>query len=561
MLDNYENSTNTNESAPEEPQSHINEVIIKHEKQLGSSPQPQYTITNVYNQFLINDFFSSSAYNTFDIVDDGTCSVCVFNLYFESKGLNGRTQEVDRIPDSIYNLQMVKLSSWPQFFIKGYDSIHPIYPIKSISKTINMNRFLMKAIHLQQARTIEETLLDNALVPFTNDGEHHQAIKEIKPESQMPAIFEKEIIIMLTASIQFDDKFDKIDESYKEGLVLFVGLQSACGTYINMREIEELIGNQTSVPYTIPIRFRINIPFDDLLIFSAFTDYPNGLFGCTADLITGLHAEPLTVSGLKKLVCDVKPITINIKNYVIIEVTANMAGYKATDAFLNRVRQFYSQRPFVVPAQRVEVWLFPTSATLTGIRTFQNISLPHVNDLCLLFPEDARATTCFENPCYQNMQITNCGRNFPDMPMNTFDQQFFQLQLNASNLDLLFEATDEFEDALATSRNTATRRLNPHTDLTSFLITIQCERISNGALTFDGEDTKNQNTSVELRGAPVYQGATDSYYNVDTSGKRPPPPILCTVHDTFWLFSPAAGRSCIYDTNRSFDEVIGPLRV
>ncbi|KAA6390861.1 MAG: hypothetical protein EZS28_013613 [Streblomastix strix] len=179
------------------------------------------------------------------------------------------------------------------------------------------------------------------------------------------------------------------------------------------------------------------------------------------------------------------------------------------------------------------------------IRTSQNIPLSHVTDFCLLFPKDARATTYFENPCNQNMQITTCGRNFPDMPMNTLDQQFFQLQLNVLNLDLLFEATDEFEDALTTPRNTATRRLNPHTDLTSFLITLQY--------------TQNKNTSVELRGAPIYQGATDSYYNVNTCGKRPPPPILCTVHDTFWLFSPAAGGSCIYDANHSFDEVIGPL--
>ncbi|KAA6371301.1 MAG: hypothetical protein EZS28_033172 [Streblomastix strix] len=241
--------------------------------------------------------------------------------------------------------------------------------------------------------------------------------------------------------------------------------------------------------------------------------------GCTADFITGLHAENLTESELKNLVCDIKPVTISIKNYVITEVTANMAGYQATDACLNRVHQLYSQRPFVVPVQRVEVWPFPTSATLTGIRTTQNNPLSHVTDFCLLFPKDARATTCFENPCYQNMQITTCGRNFPDMPMNTLDQQFFSLQLNASNLDLLFDAADEYEDALSTLRNTATRRLNPYTDLTSFQITFQCESNSNGALTFDGLDTQNQNTSVELRGAPIYQGATDSYYNVDTSGK------------------------------------------
>ncbi|KAA6393066.1 MAG: hypothetical protein EZS28_011406 [Streblomastix strix] len=39
-------------------------------------------------------------YNTFYIVDNGICKICVLNLYFESKGLNGRSQEVGRIPDS-----------------------------------------------------------------------------------------------------------------------------------------------------------------------------------------------------------------------------------------------------------------------------------------------------------------------------------------------------------------------------------------------------------------------------------------------------------------------------
>ncbi|KAA6404458.1 MAG: hypothetical protein EZS28_000009 [Streblomastix strix] len=213
--------------------------------------------------------------------------------------------------------------------------------------------------------------------------------------------------------------------------------------------------------------------------------------GSTADLIAGLHTEPLTESGLKNLVRDVRPVTTHIKNCVIIKVTANMASYKATDACLNRVRQFYSQRPFVVPAEK-----------------------------------DVRATTCFENPCYQNMQVTTCSNNFPDMPMNTLDQQFFQLQIKASNLDLSIEATEEFEDALTTPRNTATRRLNPHTELINFLITLQYERNSNGALTFDGLDTQNQNTSIDLRGVPIYQGATNSYYNVDTRGKRPSSPIL-----------------------------------
>ncbi|KAA6392981.1 MAG: hypothetical protein EZS28_011492 [Streblomastix strix] len=92
ILDNYKNPTSNEEpnaspSDPKEPDSHIDEVIIKHDKQLASSYQPLYTITNVFNQIqLIASFnLNSHAYNSFYIVDDGTCRVCIFNLYFESK--------------------------------------------------------------------------------------------------------------------------------------------------------------------------------------------------------------------------------------------------------------------------------------------------------------------------------------------------------------------------------------------------------------------------------------------------------------------------------------------
>ncbi|KAA6396123.1 MAG: hypothetical protein EZS28_008354 [Streblomastix strix] len=560
-------------------------------------------------------------------------------------------------------------------------------------------------MHLQQLGTIEATLKSNSVDTFRNDGENHYSIKEIKPESQMPAQFDREILIslsetdhdvtqiqnsflsiVLTANVQFDNKFDGFEESYKDGTVLFIGLKSAsqvireytiyhrgrtidgtlqndstteqfiyntvkprseknnrkhihslyenihkydisaCGTYVTIREIEEAIKDQVSFPYTMPIRFRLSIPLDDILIFSGFTDYPNSLFGdlkikfkinpnafvfaqvnpiismaiyytmnktdlmasgpdklknidllfrnwslgyqytkqftqmgCTADLITKISIEQITDSELKNLMCSINPVTLSIKNYIVTEITANMSEYKATVDCLQRVRDFYANRPFVVPSQRVEAWSFPTSATTTGIRTSQNIPLSHVTDLCLQFPKDARATTCYENPCYHNMQVTTCGRNFPDMPMNTLDQQFFQMQLNVSNLDLLFEATDEFEDSLTTPRNTASWRLNPHTDLTSFMITLQCERNSNGALTFDGLDTNNQNVSLELRGGLIYQGDTDCYHNVDLMGKRHPPPILCTIHDTFWLFGPANGGSCVYDVNNTFDEVISQI--
>ncbi|KAA6392436.1 MAG: hypothetical protein EZS28_012038 [Streblomastix strix] len=117
------------------------------------------------------------------------------------------------------------------------------------------------------------------------------------------------------------------------------------------------------------------------------------------------------------------------------------------------------------------------------------------------------------------------------------------MQLNSRNLDLLFEAIDELKVALTTPRSTASRRLNHHTDLISFMIALQCERNNNDALIFDGFDTQNQNVTIELSGTPIYQSETDCYYNVELMGKKPLPPILSTIHDKFWLFGHANGGS------------------
>ncbi|KAA6364557.1 MAG: hypothetical protein EZS28_039916, partial [Streblomastix strix] len=78
ILDNYKNPTSNEESNegpnaspsdPKEPDSHIDE--------------------------------GGHAYNTYYIVDDGTCKVCVFNIYFETKGLASSTQEIGLLPDSV----------------------------------------------------------------------------------------------------------------------------------------------------------------------------------------------------------------------------------------------------------------------------------------------------------------------------------------------------------------------------------------------------------------------------------------------------------------------------
>ncbi|KAA6402673.1 MAG: hypothetical protein EZS28_001803 [Streblomastix strix] len=341
-------------------------------------------------------------------------------------------------------------------------------------------------------------------------------------------------------------------------------------------DISDALASQTAAPYVMPINFSVSIPLDDLLIFSVFSEFLNALIvdlkikfkinpqtfvfcqidliismvkyytinkdellssskdklkdigllfrnwfltfqyanmftqiGYTVDLITEVRAEELTASRLKNLVCDIKRVTISVRNYIIIAAVANMCGYKASEICLNRVQQSNQSRTFVVPAQHIETWAFPSAASSAGIKA---------------------------------------------------TQIYLYLMLLISNiLDNIFEACDEYEDSFATPSASKTRRYNPVSDYTSFFITIQCEHNSNRALTFDGQDTQNQNISIELKGHPIFAGDVDTYYNVDTNGKHPLPPILSTVHDTFWLFSPRDGGFCLYDTIHSFDQVIDQI--
>ncbi|KAA6403083.1 MAG: hypothetical protein EZS28_001394 [Streblomastix strix] len=114
ILDNYKNPTSKEELnaiptyplVPKEHDYHIDEVIIKYNTQFASSFEPTYTITNVFNYIqLFAPFYQGDhAYNTFYIVDDTTCRVYVFNLYFETKGQATIMQEIGRILDVILRL-------------------------------------------------------------------------------------------------------------------------------------------------------------------------------------------------------------------------------------------------------------------------------------------------------------------------------------------------------------------------------------------------------------------------------------------------------------------------
>ncbi|KAA6391058.1 MAG: hypothetical protein EZS28_013415 [Streblomastix strix] len=487
------------------PISHIDSVIMQHDTlpsvPIPPSVFPYYIVTEVSRDQLLALTYSSydlDAYKIY-IIDDTVQKLVMFNMHLRQKWFIETKQLVLSINESI---DPKKTLQFPVMILQDFKT-EPLQDIPSA--------YLIVADTDNAARSLSDTDHD---------------------VTQIQISF---LSIILTANVQFDNKFEGFEEFYKDGTVLFIGLKSASqvireytiyhrgrtidGTWQNDSTTEQFIHN-TVKPRNYQFRQKISLYLVVNPIMSMAKYYtmnktdlmasgPDKLknidllfrnwslkyqytkqftqIGCTADLITKISIEQITDSGLKNLMCIISPVTLSIKNYVVTEVTANMGVCKETDDSLQGVREFYANRPFVVPSQSVEAWSFPTSATTTGIRTSQNIPLSHVTDLCLLFPKELKQQLVMKIHA-----IIICNK-----------------------LDQSFEATDEFEDTLTTPRNTASRRLNPHTDLTSFMITQQCERNSNGALIFNGLETNNQNVSIELRGASIYQGDTDCYYNVD----------------------------------------------
>ncbi len=241
--------------------------------------------------------------------------------------------------------------------------------------------------------------------------------------------------------------------------------------------------------------------------------------------------------------------------------SATLCGYRVEAQAFDRLREYFLDKPFVIPSQRVETKTFQTAATSSGFQQCQtNIPLNHVTDLVLLFPKTSRQITCFENPMYTGLQLSVGNRNFPEKPLNLMDQQFFQMMLNASDLDALFECTDEYEDSLTVPRADAETIHIPQKDLTSFAVTLQAERSGGPGIYFDGLHSNGENQAIELRGSPIYSGETDTYYNVrqrmEDAPTRPPAPLLCTVEDCFWVFTSRNGGECYYIKDHTAEEVL-----
>ena len=372
---------------------------------------------------------------------------------------------------------------------------------------------------------------------------------------------------------------------------------SVCGTYININDFKDGLPHE--------VEFEANLPFDDILALQAFDLYPNsvcgnlelkfyvkprGLVWCAIDPLKVkdykeyVQGEDLNLSITQNLpaminhgftqinnsatiinefsvtagantgdpstvAADKGDVLLQCVGMTVLSLKSTMRGFGVAAQTLDHVRDLFST-PMLIPSQKLDYNAFPIAPTAAGIQSTINMPVSNASCISIVFPKHDNDYTVFENPIYQNLQLTINGLNMPDEVVSTHGARFLQQQLIASDLTGGLEPTKEFEDSMVMAKNTetGTRYANSLSDGTSFIWNVQCER-SNAGYTFDGFDSKGGNIPIQIRGQPLYTGSNDTYYNVKADGSaHPPPPQIWLCRDTYFEASVNGLRYFDYGT-------------
>ena len=260
--------------------------------------------------------------------------------------------------------------------------------------------------------------------------------------------------------------------------------------------------------------------------------------GNAAEIINSFTEGGSGVDGVAQFTVDKGSCNRMCTGMEIRSLKSNMYGFSIAEASLNKIIQLFST-PQVIPSQQLDYNAFPIAATSAGIQSTINMPVTNTTCISIMFPKHDNDFTVFENPVYNNLQLTINGKNIPDEVVSSQGARFLQQQLIAGDLSGGLECTKEFEDSIVMAKNTSagTRYNNTLSDGTSFMWNIQCER-NNAGYTFDGIDSNGQNIPIQIKGQPIHTGVNDTYYNVDKEGTvHPPPPQIWLCRDTYFLVS------------------------
>jgi hypothetical protein len=246
------------------------------------------------------------------------------------------------------------------------------------------------------------------------------------------------------------------------------------------------------------------------------------------------------------------PLRMDPETLVTRDATSTILGFSLKDSVKTALSDYYTNVPFVIPAERIFIQSFSTGPTISGLNCTINLPLNKAKEIIALFPRSANNYTVFRNPQYNHLMLTLLNRNFPQKGAHSNSTGFYRMQLESCNLDTVLEPSESFENSYMNKACTiAPMRQRTQADDTDFAMVFNLERQSSNAFFSDPVDSANE--TISLTGSPQVQGMNgDIYYylntDADTTGddahKNKACPIVAIVSDTFWLFSSRSRCTC-----------------
>ena len=404
--------------------------------------------------------------------------------------------------------------------------------------------------------------------------------------SQTDAIYEQALTTALKpkAEMYRPNMYTMWDEAHKHS-------KNVCGVYVPIN---------TNLNQEFDITFEISIQLDDLLPLSGMSILPNCIIGdieleirnriqgnlvyCQVDpnvLIeekrasTIIHAQDLgeffdiakteasrasyikefTQVGDATYICIhdkitpqsgsayYYPATLKVKlecsNSIMNNAMSHIYGFRLKDNVINQLRNKYSSKPLIIPAQICKHDLFAQRPTAGGLKLNTNITLTNCTNIALSFPKTDNQITVVNNPEQQAAQLILMGKNIPDKSINTLEAAHTEMELVNACLDSLFEAQPSFIRSLTSPASDGTSILFRNGDCSDYYFNVSLERFGNGVYC-DGLTSPGAIT-LTFQSNAIHPGTYDIYYHPDISDStvlNTQPINIMSVEDCFWIISP-----------------------
>jgi len=237
--------------------------------------------------------------------------------------------------------------------------------------------------------------------------------------------------------------------------------------------------------------------------------------------------------------CASYDVILQCTNSVMNNAMSHINGFRLKDSVITALRNRYSTKPLIIPAQVCKHDLFAQRPTAGGLKLNTNITLTNCTNIALSFPQTDNQISVVHNPEQQSAQLIVMGKNIPDKSINTLEAAHAEMSLTNACLDSLFEAQPSFIRSLTKSSSNGSRKIYLPADATDYYFNVSLERFGNGVFC-DGLTSPGAIT-LTFQSNSINPGIGDAYYHydiLDNTKLNTQPINIMTVEDCFWVITP-----------------------